>query len=192
MPRIHRRPVPRHTGPCGGRREQIRSALGTGTPHSSGRARAAPAQLAPARRIAAGAHGPPWYQKARPRAREPHKLASGRMSRGTNPGSALHSDMPLRLVALGKRVKLGVIRCVERELAVCSNLICLHLLLCIVVVRGHDTHCACGVFFNNRQGLRIAGVLSSYRTMCHRQELWTGFFFFKNGHGFFIRGLFWS
>ena len=72
------------------------------------------------------------------------------MSRGTNPDSALHSDMPLRLVALGKRVKLGVIRCVERELAVCSNLICLHLLLCRVVVRVRDNHCACGVFFNNR------------------------------------------
>ena len=174
MPRIHGRPRPKRTGPCEGRGDIVR------------------AQLAPAPCMVAGARGPPWCQQARLQAKEPHKLASGRMSRGTNPDSALHSDMPLRLVALGKRVKLGVIRCVERELAVCSNLICLHLLLCIVVVRVYDTHCACGVFFNNRQGLRIAGVLSSYRTMCHRQELWTGFFFFKNGHGFFIRGLFWS
>ena len=50
------------------------------------------AQLAPARRIAAGARGPPWRQKARLQAKEPHKLALGRMSRGTNPDSALHSD----------------------------------------------------------------------------------------------------
>jgi len=67
------------------------------------------AQLAPARRIAAGARGPPWRQKARLQAKEPHKLASGRMRRGANPDSVLHSDMPLRLVALGKRVKLGEI-----------------------------------------------------------------------------------
>jgi len=50
------------------------------------------AQLAPARRIAAGARGPPWRQKARLQAKEPHKLASGRMRRGANPDSVLHSD----------------------------------------------------------------------------------------------------
>ena len=132
MPRIHGHPRPKRTGPCEGRGDIVR------------------AQLAPAPCLVADARGPPWCQQARLQAKEPHKLASGRMSRGTNPDSALHSDMPLRLVALGKRVKLGVIRCVERELAVCSNLICLHLLLCRVVVRVSDNHCACGVFFNNR------------------------------------------
>ena len=52
--------------------------------------------MAPARRIAAGARGPPWRQKARLQAKEPHKLASGRMRRGANPDSVLHSDKILK------------------------------------------------------------------------------------------------
>ena len=65
--------------------------------------------MAPAHRIAADARGPPWRQKVRLPAKEPHKLASGRMRHGANPDSVLHSDTLLRLVALGKRVKLGEI-----------------------------------------------------------------------------------
>jgi hypothetical protein len=75
VPRIHGRPRPKRTGPCEGRGDIVR------------------AQLAPAPCIVADARGPPWYQQARPQAKEPRKLASGRMSRGTNPDSALHSDM---------------------------------------------------------------------------------------------------
>ena len=78
MPRIHGHPRPKRTGPCEGRGDIVR------------------AQLAPAPCLVADARGPPWCQQARPQAKEPHKLASGRMSRGTNPDSALHSDIQAR------------------------------------------------------------------------------------------------
>ena len=61
MPRIHGRPRPKRTGPCEGRGDIVR------------------AQLAPAPCMAADARGPPWCQQARLKAKEPHKLASGRM-----------------------------------------------------------------------------------------------------------------
>jgi hypothetical protein len=47
------------------------------------------AQLAPARRIAAGARGLPWRQKARLIAMGSRKLASGTAGRGANPNSVL-------------------------------------------------------------------------------------------------------
>jgi hypothetical protein len=62
--------------------------------------------------MTAGARGPPWRQKARLQAKEPHKLASGRMRRGANPHSVLHSDTchsaptPFRCVATGALFRL--------------------------------------------------------------------------------------
>jgi hypothetical protein len=55
----------------------------------------------------ADARGPPWCQQARLQAKEPHKLASGRMSRGANPDSALHSDST---AAAGARPRLAARR----------------------------------------------------------------------------------
>ena len=82
MPRIHGHPRPKRTGPCEGRGDIVR------------------ARLAPAPCMVADARGPPWRQQARLQAKEPHKLASGRMRRGANPDSVLHSDK-------GKKERVG-------------------------------------------------------------------------------------